>query len=508
MKISIVVCIFTLIAHAAHAQKHDYIWVAGDNNSLTDTTRGGSVIDFNLFPAKVYYNYRELNMFVCNSSICDTAGNLMFYTNGCDIAGTDDVIIENGEGINPGQVHQIKCDQENIGYPSGYQSSLALPLPGSDYLYYLFHKRIIYGNNFFTARVDKLLYSIVDMAENNGKGKVLAKNMELMSDSLSYGEMAAVKHANGKDWWLVTPKDASNTFYVFLFTDQGITDTLIQTIGDQPPAIASGGIQIYFSPDGNSLFRSVPKGSVLSYQFDRSSGILSDFAPIAVNYGNWLPVTTGGAVSPNGRFLYLTTELRVYQFDLWSDNISASQKLVAEWDGFKDPVGTLFGNCQLAPDCKIYISTIDAKYYHVINNPDEEGVNCDVSQHSFIFPTPTGASIPSFPNYRLGPLDNPGLPCSATVGSQQVAATPEGFLRVYPNPASDHLNIIANHLLPSGACWLLSNAQGRVLHTEMLSEHSTCMEIPLPSLPSGVYFWHLQTKEGAVVSGGKIVVNE
>ena len=503
MKISIVVCIFTLIAHAAHAQKHDYIWVAGDNNSLTDTTRGGSVIDFNHFPAKVYYNYRELNMFVCNSSICDTAGNLMFYTNGCDIAGADDVIIENGEGINPGQVHQIKCDQENIGYTSGYQSSIILPLLGSDHLYYLFHKRIIYTSNPFSVKTDKLLYTIVDMAENNGKGKVLAKNMELMSDSLSYGEMAAVKHANGKDWWLVTPKDASNTFYVFLFTDQGITDTLIQTIGDQPPAIASGGIQIYFSPDGNSLFRSVPKGSVLSYQFDRSSGILSDFAPIAVNYGNWLPVTTGGAVSPNGRFLYLTTELRVYQFDLWSDNISASQKLVAEWDGFKDPVGTLFGNCQLAPDCKIYISTIDAKYYHVINNPDEEGVNCDVSQHSFIFPTPTGASIPSFPNYRLGPLDNPGLPCSATVGSQQVAATPEGFLRVYPNPASSQLTVEYSLSASYGAVLQIHNSLGQVVKTTDLVNDQNKIQVSLDGLPAGTYWYTLHTNQ---TRSGKILV--
>ena len=444
-------------------------------------------------------------MFVCNSSICDTAGNLMFYTNGCNIAGVDDAILENGEGINPGQVHQVKCDQENVGYPSGYQSSIILPLPGSDHQYYLFHKRIVYNNSGTIITTDKLLYSTIDMSENNGQGKVIVKNVEFMNDLLAVGELTAVKHANGKDWWLVTPKEASNTFYVFLFTDQGIMDTLIQTIGDQPPAIASGGIQIYFSPDGSRLFRSVPKGSVFSYQFDRSSGTLSNFEPIAVNYGNWLPVTTGGAVSPNGRFLYLTTELRVYQFDLWSNDISASQKQVAEWDGFKDPVGTLFGNCQIAPDCKIYISTIDAEYYHAINNPDEEGVNCDVSQHSFIFPTPTGASIPSFPNYRLGPIDNPGLPCTTTVGSQQPVAAQRLELEVYPNPASDYLNITANHPLPPGARWVLSDAQGRILRTELLSEHRTSTEISLQSLPPGVYFWHLQSKEGVIMPGGKVV---
>lgn len=506
MKIRCFICTLALTAHFLYGQKHDYVWVTGDDNQLLDTTYGGSTIDFNFNPVNVYFNYRELNMYVCNSSICDTAGNLMFYTNGCDIAGADDVIIENGEGINPGQVHQIKCDQENTGYTSGYQSSIILPLPGSNHLYYLFHKRIIYTSNPFSVKTDKLLYTIVDMAENNGKGKVIAKNIELMADSLSYGELTAVKHANGKDWWLVTPKEASNTFYVFLFTDQGITDTIKQSIGISPALNASGGIQVSFSPDGTKMFRTNPKKPVQFYGFDRSIGLFDSYDSITVNYSNYPnPVTTWCAISPNNHYLYVTTSIYVFQFDLWSSDISASQKTVAEWDGFKDPIGTTFGFCQLAPDCKIYVSTIDAKYYHVINNPDEEGTNCQVTQHSFIFPTPTGASIPSFPNYRLGPIDNPGLPCTTTVGSQQVATAQGSVLEVYPNPASDYLNITANHPLPTGGRWVLSDAQGRILHTELLSERSTCMEIPLQSLPPGVYFWHLQSKEGAVISGGKMV---
>ncbi|MBK7937190.1 MAG: hypothetical protein IPJ82_08885 [Lewinellaceae bacterium] len=323
------------------SQKHDYVWVSGDSNNPDDTTKGGLVIDFHYTPPHKYYNYRELNFRTCNASICDTAGNLMFYTNGCDIAGADDKILENGETINPGYVHQLQCDQDGF-YNSGYQSAFILPVPDSTNLYYLFHKRLIVINNPFDVKSDKLFCSIVDMNLNNSKGKVIAKNVEIMSGSLSIGELTAVKHANGKDWWLVTPKDDSNTFYFFLFTKDGIVDTLEQTIGTVPPVNASGGIQMVFSPDGSKLFRSIPSGPVMVYDFDRENGLFTNFDTIHVAYGDWPSIANGCAVSPNGRYLYVSAELRIYQFDLWSDNISASQVTVAIWDGFKDPVGTLW----------------------------------------------------------------------------------------------------------------------------------------------------------------------
>ena len=37
---------------------------------------------------------------------------------------------------------------------------------------------------------------------------------------------------------------------------------------------------------------------------------------------------------------------------------------VATWDGFVDPIAISFLNCQLGPDCKIYIlGGGDTKYY-------------------------------------------------------------------------------------------------------------------------------------------------
>lgn len=341
------------------------------------------------------------------------------------------------------------------------------------------------------------------MGLDNGKGGVTAKNQELLTDNISIGEMTAVKHANGKDWWLVTPKDHSNTFYFFLFTKDGIVDTLTQTIGIKPPVNASGGIQMVFSPDGSKLFRSIPSGPVMVYDFDRTLGQFTRFDTIHVDYGDWPSIANGCEVSPNSRFLYVSAELRIYQFDLWSNDISASQITVAEWDGFKAPVATLFGQCQLGPDCKIYVCTIDSKYYHVINNPDEPGPACNVTQHSFIFPTSTGASIPNFPNYRLGPINNPGLPCSPVV-SATAPPTPLPGFSVFPNPVITTLRIVPNRPYTGRAQLRLYDMTGRPVKELPFDPQAPATETDLRDVKPGIYFYELWC-EGKVQRAGKVV---
>lgn len=497
--------VFFLFPLLCNAQKHDFVWVTGDNNQTFDTTHGGLIIDFNFNPPHKYYNYRELNFRTCNASICDSAGNLLFYTNGCSIAGTDDEIIENGEGLNPGNVYQQQCVQYNW-YNSGYQSSLILPVPDSSSLYFLFHKRLLFTFTPFDVKSDKLFYSSVDMSQNGGTGEVIAKNVELMTGSIAIGEMAAVKHANGKDWWLVTPKRNSNEFYRFLFTKEGIVDTMVQTIGDLPRAQAEGGIPVVFSPDGSKFFRSIPSGPVMMYDFDRTNGMFTDYDTIHVEYGDWPSIANGCGISPNGRYLYVSAELRIYQFDLWASDISGSQVTVAEWDGFQDPVGTLFGQCQLGPDCKMYVCTIDSRYYHVINNPDEPGLACNVTQHSFIFPTPTGASMPFFPNYRLGPIDNPGVPCTAVVSvSLPIPIKQLRLVQVHPNPASSPAQIHFYNPAPKGSRVVLYDLAGRLMLSEPIPEGIETHTFSLKETPSGWYFVCI-TENGRVIAREKLAV--
>ena len=498
------VCLFILLPNVVYAQKQDYIWVSGDSNDSSTTEHGGIIIDFNQMPVKSYYKYRKINMFVCNASICDTAGNLLFYTNGCDIAGPDDEILQNGDTINPGWPHQLHCFDYNDGYASGIQSALALALPMNDTSYYLFHKSYIIKNNPIDVVTNKLLYSTINASHNTTS--VVNKNVELINDELAFGELIAVKQANGLDWWVITPKRNSSTFYLFNFTKNGIVDTFQQTIGIQPAPQGEGYGQIVFSPDGSKLYRTNPRNPIMVYSFDREAGAFTQFDTIHYEYGNQ-PVIgeIGCAVSPNGRFLYLACRRILYQLDLWAPDISSTQTVVAEWDGFADPFPTHFWQCQLGPDCKIYIRAGgDTRYFHVIHNPDEPGLACNVEQRGLPLPTPSGASMPSFPNYRLGPLDNPGLPCSPIVSvSDPVAARPT--VLVYPNPASEQATFVwpeaaigENHLL-------LFNSLGQPVRDLRLGGSEGTYTLRVADLQAGVYFWAVSGEDGSRLGAGKIV---
>jgi hypothetical protein len=487
------------------AQKFDHVWIIGDDNQTLDTTYGGTTIDFNFSPPKAKYHFRSQNMYTTNSSICDTAGSLLFFTNGCVITGGDDEVLENGDNINPGTSHTLWCETYNDGYAGGPQNSLILPLPDSTGIYYLFHKKFTLYSNPSDVINDKLFFSVVDMTQNNGKGKVATKNIELMSDTLARAEITAVKHANGKDWWLVTPRRNSNQFYIFKFTSQGIVDTFQQTIGILPDPQGEGLGQMVFSPDGSKLFRTYRYSPVMVYSFDREAGVFTQFDTIHYEYGNQLVGEIMCAVSPSNRFLYLSCRKLLFQFDLLASDISASQITVAEWDGFADPFPTMFWQCQLGPDCKIYIvAGGDTRYYHVIHNPDEQGGACNVEQRGLPLPTPSGASMPSFPNYRLGPIDNPGVPCTATVSVNAMPSAPPQ-IRAYPNPAKEQVTIEWGSLYSGNKRLTLCTTFGQPVKDLWLSPSSSAYVLSLEHLPAGVYFWELQSETGQRIGSGKVV---
>ena len=488
------------------SQKFDFVWVMGDDNQPTDTTHGGGLLDFNFSPPKASYQYRENNLRTTNSSICDTAGNLLFYTNGCVIAGSDDEILENGQGINPGNAHLLWCDQYGTGYAGGPANSLILPVPDSNGLYYLFHKRFTLLFNPTDAIFDKFYYSAIDMKQNGGKGRVVEKNRVLMSDTMAWAEIAAVKHANGKDWWLVTPRRNSNQFYIFKFTGQGIVDTFQQTIGILPDPQGEGLGQMAFSSDGSKLYRTYRYDPVMVYTFDREAGVFTQFDTIPFDYGDQLVGEIGCAVSPNSRFLYLGCRKFLYQFDLLASDISTSQTTVAEWDGFPTPFPTLFYQLQLAPDCKIYgLAGGDTRYYHVIHNPDEPGLACNVEQRGVQFQTPTGASMPSFPNYRLGPIDNPGVPCTATVSvSQPRIPIKDKPIWVYPNPANNSITIEYQAINGQNNQFLLFNTLGQAVRSVTLPQGQASVQLPLGDLSEGVYWYSIPGLQNA---SGKLVIS-
>jgi len=98
------------------------------------------------------------------TSISSTRGNLQFYINHDSILNYNNELIENGDSL---QVLE-----------SNTQGLIVIPKPQSKNQYYL----ISYGQCDFSKLC--LNYSIIDMRENNGLGKVVLKKKHYLSFNL------------------------------------------------------------------------------------------------------------------------------------------------------------------------------------------------------------------------------------------------------------------------------------------------------------------------------------
>ncbi|KAA3626927.1 MAG: hypothetical protein DWQ02_20170, partial [Bacteroidetes bacterium] len=388
-------------------QEHDNIWYLGYSGEVDDpldTLYGITVLDFS---GNEIYKYQEDYSFIdfdaLNVAMSDSLGSFSFAFNGYKIEDASLNAMENGDYFNA----------ETYDPGGGYrlpQGGLALPFPEHPGQYILFHstKATIEEPN-WGPKIIKLFYSVIDMDENNGLGAVVQKNEMIINDTLGYGLLTACKHANGRDWWILANKYKSNEMYQLLLDENGVQLYNIQVLQD---TLSSGLGQAVFSPDGSkytvySAVSFVNGEFVEIFNFDRCSGLLSNH--IQINFDD-NAFSTGAAISPNSRYLYAPSDLYIYQYDLWADDIASTKDTVAIYDGFGDPFATRFFLAQLAPDGKIYISANNStNYLTVIHKPNNPGVACNVEQHGLRLPTRNFTSIPNNPYYRLGPLD--GSPC-------------------------------------------------------------------------------------------------
>jgi len=339
----------------------------------------------------------NLNIRGGNSSLCDSMGNLLFFTNGEKVYNANYALMSNGNNLNA-------TNQNGIYQPQG---ALSLPFPAHNNWYRVLVSEIkVFSPQLVTGV--KLYDNLVEVNPSTPQvSEVLLKNQVMIEDSLEYGQVTAVKHANGRDWWVLVPESHSNRYYTMLLDPTGLSLVDTQAVGD---IFYAGLGQAVFSPDGTKYVRAngiktTTPTDLYIYDFDRCTGKL--FNPIHLEYENW-GFGTGCAISPNSRFLYAINANYIFQYDLQATDIAASKTLVAEWDGYVHEVSfaTTFGTAQLAPDGKIYICTaFSTPLLHVIEYPDRKGVACQIHQRAIHLPNYNDYSIPNFPNFRLGPID-------------------------------------------------------------------------------------------------------
>ena len=212
------------------------------------------------------------------------------------------------------------------------------------------------------------------------------------------------------------------------------------------------GSNAQFTPNGNKLvIHDLAQGNYV-LNFDRCLGTLSAMKFLPFNDTLYCS-PTGMAISANSRYLYdLHCGQMVRQYDLEAGNeadIIASQQIVAVNDSFRYEIAPgqfsydqWWQSAYLAPDNKIYLGT-SYHYMTTIESPDVGGIGCNVQQHSTRLRGISDSNFPAYINYRLG-AD------TTCVIATETSVHKESIVKVFPNPASNHVNIAFSHEIDIG----------------------------------------------------------
>jgi len=452
------------------------LWMGG-YASWAGPPYGGVDMEFTSGSLMVSSASRDIGFFRTNANITDASGDLLFSTSGTFVANALGDTMLNGAGLNPGPYSTL--------YPNGLfilQGALILPKPETPGTYLLLHMTV---DNDIEVNSEELYLTTVDMSLDIGLGGVLSKNQVILTDDLNIGRLSAVRHANGRDWWVFCHKINTNTFYRLLVTPAGVSVEGQQSIGAfRPPDNG----QACFSPDGSKFayYWGEPGADLDIFDLDRCTGLFSDPVYVAIT-----DYDGGGGVafSPNGRFVYVSSVFDVYQFDTEAADIPTSMVHVAHWDSTyspSPPFATLFDIAQLAPDGKIYIGTGNSTdKLHVIHDPDSAGLACNMEQHGIALPSYFSNSLPNHPNYHLGPVD--GSVCdSLGINTGVVEAVMQQAVHASPNPSNGSFTL-SYAVQPTAGELEVRDQSGRLVLRERLPQWSQMHRVELSGEAAGMY---------------------
>jgi gliding motility-associated-like protein len=366
------------------AQKQTNIWYFGNRVGL----------DFNQSPPLALYD-ATANSLEGSAVMSDNNGRLLFYTNGKIVQNRKHFSMANGTGLS--------------GDLSSTNNTVIVPMPANDSMYYLF--------TIGSALIDPstFSYSIIDMKADNGFGDVVVKNA-LVEDEVME-KLAAIRHCNKRDVWIVIHKWNTDKYYSYLLTAAGlnpvpvISSTGLVITGQPNNAIGT----LKFSSKGDRLVavHAFDNDVVQLMDFDNTTGIITNpvvFKPNAIP--RQLTGIYGAEFSPDGKLLYvsannsLSDPCVLYQFDITSNNaatILTTKQVISQ-------TTPLYGGAlQLGPDQKIYMARWNATSLSVIDNPNMYGSGCNfiLNKINFTGTNTVQFGLPTFIQSYFDSTSNP-----------------------------------------------------------------------------------------------------
>lgn len=290
------------------------------------------------------------------SSISDTRGNLLFYSDGITVWNANNAVMLNGTGLQ--------------GDKSSTQSALIVPNPDNEDLYYIFTVDDRGG-------AGGLRYSEVDITLDGGLGGVTGNKNILLANPTTE-KITAIESSDGRNIWVISHRWMSNEYIAYLVSGSGVNATpVVSAVGSTHTGDINNTIgYLKASPNREKV------ASVVSYDlsetqifdFDATTGILSN--PITIsNYNSNNIGPYGCEFSPDSNLLYVTEidrlsgTSKVHQYDLTLNSEAAiinSDIIIGEEE-------EELGAVQQALDGRLYIAIEGGQYLSVISNPNERG---------------------------------------------------------------------------------------------------------------------------------------
>jgi len=362
-----------------------------------------------------------------SASISDSAGNLLLVFNGKYLFDSTGAIIDS---FYLGDFSEM---------PVGFKNSLFLNVPNKPDKYCLFNSywNPVFDNSFFLGFDSSFYYS--EFKTTDSEIETIIRKQPIELDSSAAGTIAACRHANGRDWWIMKSSVYQDKFYQALLDPTGFEFNAIYS--PVPHVHQPGAGWNLFSSNGdkfvNVIIGSVRKAFI--YDFDRCDGTLNN--PIEYDLSNYFneDVANACCLSPDGTKLYFRRSNlnSLYSIELCQYDFSSSTfSVIAEghsapaltpnnlWvvSGFIDSsvnpilptISVIYQPNQIAENCSLLVNVYDMINYGFI----------DVS--------------PNYANFRLGALIGSG--CD-TLSTSINKVNSRFNLNIYPNPTELSLTI-------------------------------------------------------------------
>jgi gliding motility-associated-like protein len=362
-------------------------------------------------------NNNVLTIGSSTSVMSDANGNLLFLTDGIHVWDNTFEVMPGGTQL--------------AGNYGCTQTAVIVQNPDDELLYYIFTVDKLFPPSYTLDTTQGLNFSILYMANRDGKGDVTSANIKLLPEVTE--KITAVRHANGSDIWVIAhgyefdevPGDNDgDAFYAFLVTGSGVSTTpVVSHTGHVHSGLLRSNNNVGYmkaSSDGTRIGLAifgkgdVPGEAVIEvFDFDASTGSVNYWDGSEVNQ---YPGAFGVEFSPDASKLYVTTTplnptepvpSLLYQFDLDSPDPFDNPQVIHSLS-FVD--AAFFGALQLGPNGRIYV----AKFYSVfignevlsvIENPNRPGSACNFKLDGLSLEGRKGNL--GLPNFMQGYLDIP-----------------------------------------------------------------------------------------------------